>query len=326
MTTIIIPLTTKEIELKEILEKIKSLRSFNLNILILCEKKHKIALEFENFKRKINEQSKEAAKEKTETAKKTNKNLKKQENTNINLYTFPNGTKEDSMISFGINSLTEGDFILLRNDVKEINSDLLEKILYERQLGGDIIMAKKPRKKNFLSNFFSNIFKKLYFLIFNFNFYLGDIGVQYFSNLALSVMKETNSIMLTKLNKWLAVNIKYLDFEINPTYITQKDYGKSKLLLLIYAVCIAVLTTLTFVLSDIFNHSFIFWLFVAFLFVIFAILIMVTIFRIRLIYKIGDIRAEIVYPILRSELWIDMKSLQETWWNIPAKSKKEKKF
>ena len=147
MTTIIIPLTTKEIELKEILEKIKSLRSFNLNILILCEKKHKIALEFENFKRKINEQSKEAAKEKTETAKKTNKNLKKQENTNINLYTFPNGTKEDSMISFGINSLTEGDFILLRNDVKEITTTCWKKFCMNASWAVILLWQKSQGKK-----------------------------------------------------------------------------------------------------------------------------------------------------------------------------------
>lgn len=322
MTTIIIPLTTKEIELKEILEKMKSLKSFKLNFLILCEKKHKIVSEFEKFKQKVDEQlkevvketSKKATKENTETSKKSNKNLKNhKEKANINLYTFPNGTKEDSMISFGINSLTEGDFILLRNDVEEINVNLIEKILFESQLGGDIIMAKKPRKKNFLNRFFSNVFEKLYFLIFNFIFYAGDIGVQYFSNLTLSIMKETNSVMLTKLNKWLAVDIKYLDFEINQTVIKQKNYGKSKLLLLIYALCFVVLIVLSFILSDIFNPSFIFWLFVAFLIIVFAILIMVTVFRIRLIYRIGDIRASSVHPILRSELWIDMKNLQETW-------------
>lgn len=323
MTTLILSLTQKQIGLKEILDKIRDLKPFSLNLLILCEKKHKIVTEFETFKQTL-EQKSEA--EETNAVNKKVKKVIKKNKENINLCAFPNGTKEESMINFGIKELPEGNFILLRNDVKEIDTILLKKMLAESQSGGDIIMVKRQKKKNIFKEFFSKIFGKIYSLIFNFNFYSGDIGVQYFSNFVRSVMKETNPTMLTKLNKWLAVNIKYLDFDAEPTLIKQKNYGKSKLTLGIIILSAAFLVGLTAVLDSILNLPFMIWLLIAFLFMILAILIVVTVFRIRLIHKIGDIRAETAYPTVRSELWIDMKNLPKTWLNIPAESKKEKKF
>ncbi|MDD3397864.1 MAG: hypothetical protein PHR96_04945 [Clostridia bacterium] len=313
MITLILPLTSKQKSLREIIDKLKALQPFNINLLVLCEKKHKIVEEFEDFK-KFTDKKFEAEQvgisleknSKTKVSKKKN-----QEKINISLNIFPNGTKEESMINTSIKDLPECGFVLIRNDVKDININLIEKILLECQSGADIIMAKKPRKKNFITNFFSKIFQKLCSFIFHFSFYSGDIGVQYFNNLALSIMKETNALMLTKINKWLAINIKYIDFNVETTYIKEKSYGNNKLMLGIFIFSFMLSIGLIVFFSFNSNISFIFYFLVAFLLLIFAILIMLTAFRIYLINKLGDIRAENVSIILRREIWITLKNLQK---------------
>jgi len=124
-------------------------------------------------------------------------------------------------------------------------------------------------------------------------------------------MKETNPLMLTKINKWLAMNLKYIDFDIETTYIKEKLYGNNKLMLGIFIFSFMLSIGLIVFFSYNNNISFIFYFLVAFLLLIFAILIKLTAFRIYLINKLGDIRAENVSIILRREIWITLKNLQK---------------
>lgn len=312
MTTLIFPMTTKQTALKEIIEKFKALKPFNFNLLILCDKKHKIVSEFEDLKENVDKKFEETQVEMVaENFKSQTNKKKKQEKINISLNIFPNGTKEESMINWAIKELPKCDLLLIRNDVKDFNINLIERLLSEGEAGMDIVMAKKPKKTNKIVQFFSDLAKKICSQIFHFNFYSGDIGVQFFSSFVHSVMKETNPLLLSKLNKWIAIKIKYIDFEIETTQIKQKSYGKNKLMLGVFSVGFILTIAFIFFLSSLSNISFVFYFLVAFFSLVFAILTMVTAFRIYFTYKFGDIHAEIARVVLRREIWITLKNLQK---------------
>ncbi|MDD2445562.1 MAG: hypothetical protein PHX09_01985 [Clostridia bacterium] len=296
MITLILPLTTKQVCLTEIVKQIKNISDFNISLLILCEKKHSITVEFEKY------------------------NKSKSKNLNIGLNIFPNGTSEDSMINICLKELPNSNFILVRNDVKDFNTALIKEILLksnasksgkstgkdnndritgERSRGGDVVMAKPLKKPNPIKNFFSRIAKKMCGLLFHFSFYDGDIGVQYFSDFTHSIMKTTNPLILTKLNKWLAINIEYVEFDVENTRIKNKDYSNNKLLMFLYAVSLFLVIGVAIFLVPIISSSFLIWLVVAFLCLILTTLILATTFRIYLIYKLGNIHSKNAYIINR---------------------------
>jgi hypothetical protein len=284
MVSLILPLTTKQINLAEIVKQIKTISGFNINLLILCEKKHSIITELENFK---------------------------SNNLNISLNVFPNGTNEDSMINVCLKELPDSNFILIRNDVKEFNVSLIKELLQKsnarkekgnKQIGGSggqIVMAKPLKKLNPIKSFFARMAQKICRLLFNFNFYEGNIGVQYFSAFTHSIMKTTNPLILTKLNKWLAINIEYVEFDIENTRIKDKDYSNNKLLMFLYVISLFLVIGAAIFLVPIINSSFITWLVVIFILLILSTLILITAFRIYLIYKLGNIHSKNAYIINR---------------------------
>ncbi|MDD4408682.1 MAG: hypothetical protein PHC47_02420 [Clostridia bacterium] len=301
MITIILPLTSKKIILKDLTDELKKTFGSFFNLLILCERRNSIIDEFETLKPNATKQQKKIDKKKIID---NGENPIEHFDFNISLFIFPNGTKEESMINASIKEFDESDFILIRNDIQNIDSNLLTRILEERQQSQcDIIMFKNKEKKNIFSKFINKTIKATYSFFFDIHFYDGDIGVQYFSAFAHSIMKNINNpMLLTKSNRWVEMNIKYIDFEVPRTKLTEKSYGKNKPKFVIYTLIFTILLATSIILGGIYKLPLIFWFAVFFFLLFFLSLAKISALRIYLANKIGDIRAGKVYIIEKKVL------------------------
>lgn len=201
MITIFLPITTRKTTLAEIVKNLKNLLYKDIKLHLACEKNSHIVSEFEKIK--------------------TNDKLK------ISLDIFSVGTQEESMINYVIKSIEDTNFILVRNNTKNFTTENLNKIITESLLGYDVIMLEKEKKNGKIKSFFINIANKLCKSFFNFTYYNGDIGVQYFNSVAHAILKTTNATLLTKLNRWLALNIHYVPASATTTEITSAPPKKS---------------------------------------------------------------------------------------------------
>jgi len=303
MITIILPLISKKIILKDLTNELKKVFCSFFNLIILCERKNSIIDEFETFKLNITKQ--QGKSNKTNKKRIIDEENLEQLDFNMSLFVFPNGTKEESMINSSITEFYESDFILIRNDVQNIDSNFLTRILQERkQTKCDIIMAKNKEKRNFFSKFIDKTIKTTYSFLFDFHSYNGDIGVQYFSAFAHSIMKSIkNPILLTKSNRWVGMNIRYVEFEIPKTKLKEKSYGKNKPKLIIYTLIFTILLTASIFFGISYKLPLTFWFATFFFLLLFLSLAKITALRIYLTNKLGDIRAEKTYIIEKKILF-----------------------
>ena len=128
---------------------------------------------------------------------------------NVHCYVFDDNTSENYMINEGIKKSNGESLVLCRDyfDYAPILSDFLLDMGNE---GAQVCMFKKNKKQNKIIDLVLKFFRKFTKNIFGFEMYQGDIGLIYFGNVALSVLKETkNCSILTKVNRWKGFDISY---------------------------------------------------------------------------------------------------------------------
>ena len=180
-----------------------------LQVFFLCERTNPIINEFENL-----------SKQKFKT----------------NLLTYPLGTSEETMLEHCIKEKVEGKLIVIRNDCTNINVNVIQMLALHLKQGADIALPKNKQKQNRIANAFRRVLSKLVIKIMNFNFYDGDITIEAFGENAVNIMKTTNSVVLTKFNRWIGMKIDYVEFDLEKTKIKTTQNKKPIFLMIFYAI------------------------------------------------------------------------------------------
>lgn len=159
-------------------------------------------------------------------AEKNNRIIEEQENmqTKINVFVdvFSIGTTEDSMIDAAIKSTDENPCIIVRDYCENFSSKYLDKLIDASFENHDIIMLKNNQPKGKIKTFCENVARKFCRFLFNYSYYDGDISFVYYSPLAVNILRTTNTALLTKLNRWVAIDIFYLEMNIQEAKTNNK--------------------------------------------------------------------------------------------------------
>lgn len=159
-------------------------------------------------------------------------------NTNEKVYYF-NEKNEDKAINSIVKLLNGKSILLIRENYNLKNFNKIEEIIISKEKA-DILLYN--RKRNKFKNFCFKYLNKLNNLLFNYKLYDGDLSVMLFNQNPTTILKVLdNPSVFMKINKWLGMNIVYLE---NKTL----NYYKPKANLVKEISCIASFT-LVFVLS-----------------------------------------------------------------------------
>ncbi len=296
--TILLSLKSHEPQKKEIINFLNFSKIQKYQVIFLAEKKHSILNIVEEVKKESEFNSKTllcqqtGKKSKNSLSKKTNR---KKDNCLDNLSNvfkliiYPNGTSEEAMIEDGFSFVNDNVF-LIRDDCLDWNLDLFQQIILKGFSGADIVMPKQSKKSSKLKTWFKNKIKSIYKSLFNFNFYSGDISLQFFSFKAVEIMKSTSITNLSKLNKWYQMNVDFV--ENNTPHYKHKNisFNKLKLQLVIYCLLIPLLIVGTCFLAISFKLPFYVWLAVIMIYILILGLIALTSLRIYTLKRIGNIK------------------------------------
>lgn len=130
---------------------------------------------------------------------------------NVHVLTFEPQTSENQMLSTAIKQ-TKGDHMVLCRDYFEYATVMSDVLVAMGAMNVQVAMYRKPQKNGKIKAFFKKIYNKLVQLIFGFDLYEGDVGLQYFGNIPLSVLRTLpNNILFTKINKWKGFDISYVE-------------------------------------------------------------------------------------------------------------------
>lgn len=141
------------------------------------------------------------------------------EKSNVFVYTFSPDKSENFMINDAIKKVN-GKRLIICRDYFDFAPVMANFLLEMGQQGAQIAMFKKEDKKKTVKEYILNAYRKLTQSLFGYELYQGDIGLIYFGNIALSVLKEIpNSSILTKVNRWKGFDV---------CYATTKDLAKPK--------------------------------------------------------------------------------------------------
>lgn len=285
MTTVLLPITTRKNTLSDIVKIIKNSIHKDIKLHIACEKNNKIISEFEKIK--------------------TNDKLK------ISLDIFSVGTSEESMINSVLRSIPDTNFLLVRNNTENFTTKNIDNVLTDSLLGYDIVMLQKDKKSGKFNQFLINTAKKLCKTFFNFTYYDGDIGIQFFNAQAHAILKTTNTTLLTKLNRWLALNIHYVLSDIKTTQITSSPPKKSIfwsvfysaffVLTIIGAIILPLWATITLIIAMIIISAFV-------VEVALGLYYFIDIYNYK---KVGILSCEKIDAIERRETWQVLKNWQK---------------
>ena len=238
---ILVSVTTRDISIKEIESILEKTSAKEFELKIACEKNNKLVEEFSKTKKFLFP-------------------------TTLDIY--PVGTVEEAMIESSVKNLPADALLLVRNDTPNFTANVIDKILNAGEIGNDVVMLKKRDKKSKIRNFFANIPNALCKIFFNFKHYDGDIGVQYFSMQAQTLLRNTNVNLMSKLNRWLALNIHYVEMDIKPTKFPKKSYKKPLIKSLSYFTALVVVIVLFIVFGGKIN-----WTFITTLLMLFAVIL-----------------------------------------------------
>lgn len=222
MTTIFLPIITRQTSIKQLKNLVEGVSFSDISLHIACEKNNSLIQEFDKLKK--------------------NKKLP------ITLDIYPNGTKEDEMISYSFKSLPPQKILLVRDTCVNLSADNIEKLIAESILGSEIVMLTSNKKMGKTKTLIRATTIKLCKTFFNFKYYNGDIGMQLFNEQAHSIMKTTNLTLLSKLNKWVAITISYIPANITPTKIKTPIPTKTKIWTTIYTTLLIITTILIIIL------------------------------------------------------------------------------
>lgn len=277
MVSVVFSVTSKKFEPQKVLDDLKNSSYYkNICVVFACEKSNDLAKNFAE--------------------------LKKNKGTKVSLFTFPNGTKEESMLENVIKNLETSNIIIVRNDCEFYSVFALDELIGKSFSGGEIVMFKSDKKINWFKRMIKKIQQKLCNLFFNFNFYAGDIGMQYFSEQAHSLLKITSPTILTKLNRWVALNVCYIEKNIPKTVIKNKSFDKNNIKSILY-ICLFVLTLVGAIVLNMFIRiNIVFWLLIGFAIVVFFAMTLYTLLNSYTIYTLGNLYVEKVDFVERKDL------------------------
>lgn len=200
---------------------------------------------------------------------------------------------ENAMINQAIKAVKGKDMVLCRDyfEYKTIFSDYM---LSMGAQGAQLVVYRLIKKKSKLKNFFSKLYHKIIKYIFNFKLYEAEVGLIYFNDIALSVLKELpNNIILTKVNKWAGFETSYIDIEekeISPAKLEKKELKPVLLRIIIYST-ISLFMLVGFVLLAVFNKlSFIVGILLVFVFLISLFILFYNSLKYTIINRYGDLR------------------------------------
>lgn len=150
------------------------------------------------------------------------------EGENIKVLQFAHND-ENEMISQAIKHC-DGNSLMLCRDYFKYSTVMSDFLLEMAGKGAQVVMFKHEKKASKVSEFNKKILNKLIASIFNFKMYEGDIGLIYFGDIAFSVMKQTNAVLFTKVNKFVGFDISYASIEKLPKPQPQRKNLKKEIL------------------------------------------------------------------------------------------------
>ncbi len=157
---------------------------------------------------------------------------------------------ENHMISQAILQC-DGSSLMLCRDYFQYSTVMSDFLLEMAESGAQVVMFKHNKKSNKLIEFNKKLLNKLIYSIFNFKMYEGDIGLIYFGNIAFSVMKKTNAILFTKINRFVGFEISYASIDQLPKAIPQKKGLKKEVLKfsIFSIILIALIFSMSFLIA-----------------------------------------------------------------------------
>lgn len=136
---------------------------------------------------------------------------------------------ENEMISQAIKHCN-GNSLMLCRDYFKYSTVMSDFLLEMADKGAQVVMFKHEKKVGKIAEFNRKILNKLISSIFNFKMYEGDIGLIYFGDIAFSVMKQTNAVLFTKVNRFVGFDISYASIEQLPKPQPQRKRLKKEIL------------------------------------------------------------------------------------------------
>ena len=141
----------------------------------------------------------------------------------INVLVFPDQTKEDDMISSCIKSLGNvAPLVLIRSGCNFHSAENISLLIEKIKSGADVAMLKSTKKGGKIRAWFGKTYKKLCELFFGFKFFEGNIAMVAFSETAHKILKETPIAKMTKINRWIGVDVEYIEKKSLPKNTPQK--------------------------------------------------------------------------------------------------------
>jgi hypothetical protein len=216
--------------------------------------------------------------------------LEKQQK-NVKVLEFEDTASENKMIDTAIKQTRGLDMVLCR-DYFEYDTIKSDYFLAMAQYNTQVILFKKERKTNKFKDFFTKVYNKLIKFIFGFSPYDADIGLMYFSNIAVDVLKALpSSTLLTKVNKWAGFDVSYITIEELETPKLEKTEKKA---LVIWTSVLGFFMSVIiagFVLLAVFGKlGFVLGLLFIFCFVIVAFMLNYTLLKLKIVCKYGDLK------------------------------------
>lgn len=152
---------------------------------------------------------------------------------NIQIFEYEQNASENFMINKTIKHI-KGDCLVLCRDYFVYATILSDFLIDMGKQGAQIAMFQKQKKSNKITKFFAKLSHKITRALFGFDFYDGDVGLVYFGNIALSVLKNLpNCSLLTKVNRWKGFEISYATTDSLDKAVMEKDETKKSLISLI---------------------------------------------------------------------------------------------
>lgn len=183
----------------------------------------------------------------------TDKKIKKSDN--YTTVIFDKIVRDDVAINSSFKLIKNNNVFVIRSGFKDF--DILY-LLSENNINNDIIMFKN-NKNNSKIHFFNKIitfFKNLYYKLFNYYFYNGNIVCILFKKNACEVLKQLdNPATFTKIDKWVGLTIGYVEKNIE-IFRPQVTFKQKWLNFIIWFCIFACSITVTILLYNLLNYVF----------------------------------------------------------------------
>lgn len=139
------------------------------------------------------------------------------EKVGIDFFVFPDATAEDEMISSCIKSIENvSPIVLIRSTSNFATLENIDILIQKIASGADLAMFRQTKKGGKVSEWFAKTYKRLCEIFFGFKFFEGNISLMAFSSNAHKILKETPVTRMTKINRWVGVDVQYVEKQSLP--------------------------------------------------------------------------------------------------------------